>query len=173
MGSHCEAHMCVDSSIHPGRRAGRRTWVVREEEDEQGKPTEARADIYRCVAESGRVRPSRPSRCLPGRPRPLRASGAEHDGTEEEEEEEEEEMKRRRVTAQTAPASEAHRHRVTIFLALVAQSSPPRPSSSSSSSSSFSSSSSSSIAHYGLCSLAGVDSQREPECERTETIGHR
>lgn len=88
MGSHCKPHMCVDSSIHSesaaaGRQATsrRRTGrtLTRAEGDQEEKPTEARADIWRCMTEPGRVRPSRPSRCLPGSLRPLSASGVEHD----------------------------------------------------------------------------------------------
>lgn len=103
MGSHSQPHMCVDSSIHSesavaGRQAAsqRRTGrtLMRAEGDQEEKPTEAQADIWRCMTEPGRVRPSRPSRCLPGRLCPLSASGVEHDNTEE---------PLRRVTAPTAP----------------------------------------------------------------------
>jgi len=56
---------------------------MRAEGDQEEKPTEARADIWRCMAESGRVRPSRPSRCLPGSLCPLGAFGSKQDNTEE------------------------------------------------------------------------------------------
>lgn len=95
MGSRSQPHMCVDSSIHSesaaaGRQAAsrRRTGrtLMRAEGDQEEKPTRRnRADIWRCMTEPGRVRPSRPSRCLRGRLRPLSASGVEHDNTRKKE----------------------------------------------------------------------------------------